>query len=57
MLAFHRQQVSIPIGRTPSIEMQRSGIEMVHSGWHYVSRMRPCDFPLKIFIRRNLSII
>ena len=45
MLAFHRQQVSIPIGRTPSIEM-------VHSGWHYVSRMRPCYFPLKIFIWR-----
>ena len=52
MLAFHRQQFSIPIGRTPSIEMKRSGIEMVHSGWHYVSRLRPCYFPLKIFIRR-----
>ena len=25
---------------------------MVHSGWHYVSRMRPCYFPLKIFIWR-----
>ena len=52
MLAFHRQQFSIPIGRTPSIEMQRSGIEMVHSGWNYVLCMRPCYFPLKIFIRR-----
>ena len=52
MLAFHRQQVSIHIGRTPSIEMQRSGIEMVHSGWNYVLCMRPCYFPLKIFIRR-----
>lgn len=45
MLAFHRQQFSIPIGRTPSIEM-------VHSGWNYVLCMRPCYFPLKIFIRR-----
>ena len=52
MLAFHRQQFSIPIGRTPSIEMKRSGIEMVHSGWHYVSRLRPCYFPFKIFIWR-----
>lgn len=25
---------------------------MVHSGWHYVSRRRPCYFPLKIFIWR-----
>ena len=25
---------------------------MVHSGWHYASRMRPCYFPLKIFIWR-----
>lgn len=52
MLTFHRQQFYISIGRTPSIEMQRSGIEMVHSGWYYVSRMRPCYFPLKIFIWR-----
>ena len=52
MLTFHRQQFYVSIGRTPSIEMQRSGIEMVHSGWHYVSRMRPCYFPLKIFIWR-----
>ena len=36
MLAFHRQQVSIHIGRMPSIKMQRSEIEMVHSGCHYV---------------------
>ena len=57
MLAFHRQQISIPIGRTPYIEMNRSGIEMVHIGWRYVSRMRPCYFPLKIFIWRNLSVI
>lgn len=57
MLAFHRQQISIPIGRTPYIEMNRSGIEMVHIGWHYVSRMRPCYFLLKIFIWRNLSVI
>ena len=57
MLAFHRQQISIHIGRTPSIEMQQSVIEMVHSGWHYVLSMRPCDFPLKVFVWRNLSII
>ena len=25
---------------------------MVHSGWNYVLCMRPCYFPLKIFIRR-----
>ena len=28
------------------------GTKMVHSGWHYVSRMRPCYFLLKIFIWR-----
>ena len=28
------------------------GTKMVHSGWNYVLCMRPCYFPLKIFIRR-----
>lgn len=28
------------------------GTKMVHSGWHYVSRMMPYYFPLKIFIWR-----